>query len=365
MPGTDSDNSLTDRYHAYLEARNWVSDPAQTAAIAHLDELRTALIERHSRSRLSRWLSREPQGIRGLYLWGGVGRGKTFMMDLFAQSLGAVPYRRSHFHRFMYDVHDALGRIEHEDPLTSVASDIARNAQVLCFDEFYVSDIGDAMILGRLITLLIERNVTLVATSNIPPDELYADGLQRARFLPAIEVLNAHCHVMRVDADIDYRMRVLRDAPMFCWPNDTATRTQLQSRFDDLAQGQQIDEADILVNGRKIPVVAKAAGVVWFTFADICAGPRSQNDYIVLAKRVHTVLVSDIPALDDKQTNAVRRFIALVDEFYDRNVNLMLGADVALDSLYGGKKLAFAFERTSSRLTEMQSQQYLSRPHKP
>lgn len=361
----DIRTTLRQRYTQYLQQRGWQSDEAQSEAIEALEKLRTQLLGRQHRSLMQRWFSKKPEPVQGVYLWGGVGRGKTFMMDLFAESLCGIPYVRSHFHRFMFDVHESLSTLSEADPLASVADSIASRARVLCFDEFYVSDIGDAMILGRLITLLIERHVTLVATSNIPPDELYYDGLQRARFLPAIDVINAHCHVLHVDSPNDYRLRVLSDAAMYFWPCDTKTNQRIAQLFEDLSQGQQLADGDILISGRSIPVRGKAAGVVWFDFDAICGGPRSQNDYIALARRVHTVIVSDLPELGDADNNAVRRFIALVDEFYDRNVNLVLSAQTALTDIYTGRKLAFAFERTTSRLTQMQSTEYLSRPHLP
>ncbi|MEO0576726.1 MAG: cell division protein ZapE [Pseudomonadota bacterium] len=362
---SDKRTTLRQRYADYLDARDWQSDAAQSKAIDALEAVRSKLLAQERRGLLQRWFAKTPEPVRGLYLWGGVGRGKTFMMDLFASSLIDVAHIRSHFHRFMFDVHEALSVLSEEDPLISVADDIAARARVLCFDEFYVSDIGDAMILGRLVTLLIERGVTLVATSNIPPDELYYDGLQRARFLPAIDVLNAHCDVLHVDSPNDYRMRVLSDAAMYFWPCDEQTEQRLAKLFENLSQGQHLADDDVLVNGRSIPVLGKAAGVTWFSFEAICGGPRSQNDYIALARRVHTVLISGLPQLSDADNNATRRFIALVDEFYDRNVNLVLSADTALTDIYTGRKLAFAFERTTSRLTQMQTKEYLSRPHLP
>ncbi len=361
------DASLVHIYEAHLERHGWQADDAQREAVGALDQLRRQLLASEAHTRNRRWWPFRSSRVvpRGLYLWGGVGRGKTFLMDLFHESLPQVNSHRSHFHRFMYDVHAQLKHLgERRDPLTIVAAELAGRARVLCFDEFFVSDIADAMILGRLMQLLIRNGVVVVATSNVPPDGLYRDGLQRARFLPAIATLERHCRVLNVDAGVDYRLRILDQAAMYYHPCDDNAVAALTHNFDALTDAPGLDGSHMLVEGRPIPVLRKTAGMAWFRFADICEGPRSQNDYIAIAKRLHTVLISDVPQMGNDDDNAARRFIALVDEFYERNVNLMLAAAVSIDQLYTGRKLAFEFERSKSRLAEMQSHDYLSSPHR-
>lgn len=270
-----------------------------------------------------------------------------------------------HFHRFMHGVHRQLKGIrEREDPLALVAEEFAADARVLCFDEFFVADITDAMILGGLLDALFGRGVTLVATSNVPPAELYRDGLQRERFLPAIRLLETHTRVLELDSDTDYRLRYLRTARTYHAPADAAADAALEEEFRHLAPERPHYDGSILVEGRKIPVRARADDVVWFDFGAICDGPRSQVDYIEVAREFHTVLVSGVPVLDGAREEAARRFISLVDEFYDRNVKLLISAARHPEGLYQGKRLRFEFQRTVSRLQEMQSLEYLGRPHK-
>jgi cell division protein ZapE len=308
--------------------------------------------------------SSDAGGPKGLYIWGGVGRGKTFLMDLFFETLALGQKRRIHFHRMMREVHarlQALGPIE--DPLDEVAAEIASSTRVLCFDEFFVSDIGDAMILGRLLDGLFRRGVTLVTTSNSPPDELYKDGLQRQRFVPAIEMLKSHTQVVHVDGNVDYRLRLLQQAGTYLSPDNDAAQTKLRRYFDESASSQIVASATLEINDRDIRALYCAKGIAWFDFTDICDGPRSQNDYIEVARWYPTVIVSGVPRLDSTLENQARRFIALVDEFYDRRVKLIIAAAAALDSLYSGKRLTFEFDRTVSRLIEMQSTDYLASPH--
>lgn len=366
-PKFGSSESLVMRYEEMLAEKNWQADEAQREAIQQLEQLRLDVVAYDQAAKSKRWwhIDDAPEPPRGLYLWGGVGRGKTFMMDLFYASL-TVPAGRSHFHRFMYDVHKSLKQMDgRRDPLPQIAETISERVRVLCFDEFFVSDIADAMLLGRLISALINHGVVLVATSNSPPDELYKDGLQRARFLPAIEHLKQHCEVLKVDAGTDYRLRVLDRAPMYYTPSDSAAITHLEQQFDALSESSALAEKTLYINGRDIPVIAKAAGIAWFDFDALCRSARSQNDYIALATRLHTVLVSNVPKMGADDDNAARRFIALIDEFYERKVNLMIAADVPIEALYDGRKLTFEFERTRSRLVEMQSQDYLSSMRKP
>jgi cell division protein ZapE len=344
-------------------------DPEQRAAIAKLDLLRRRL-RRAQRSARAHWLrslwQRSPQAaVRGLYLWGGVGRGKTFLMDLFFASLPFAERRRQHFHRFMQDVHAALAQLKHErDPLELVAANIAREVRVLCIDELQVTDIADAMLLGGLFAGLFRRAVTLVATSNTPPQDLYKDGLQRARFLPAIALLEQHVEVLRLGGATDYRLRELTQAGVYLPSAAAATPARLEALFGRLAGPGVRVGGDILVEGRPIAVLRVAHGIVWFEFAALCAGPRSPDDYIEIAREYRTVMVSDVPLLQAADDDAARRFIELIDELYDRNVNLVLSAAAPPAELYRGERLRAPFERTTSRLIEMQSSEYLAREHR-
>jgi cell division protein ZapE len=359
-------------YAQQLAERGFQSDPAQLVAVEKLERLRRRLISEHrsSPSILARLLraGRRPSQDqpRGLYLWGPVGRGKTWLMDLFFHSLPFPERRRRHFHRFMYDVHAELRKLKHqESPLEEVAEAIASETRVLCFDELFVSDIADAMILGGLFAGLFRRGVTLVATSNVRPGDLYKDGLQRQRFIPAIELIEQHVELLAVDGPQDYRLRQLTQAGTYLLSGATDTARRLQALFGELADAGHISQDPIEVEGRLIPVIRRSPGAVWFDFAALCAGPRSQDDYIQIACEYHSVILSDVPVLDARHDNEARRFIALVDELYDRNVNLILAASAPPAQLYSGERLAAQFERTVSRLTEMQSEEYLAREHRP
>jgi len=356
-------------YEDSLTRQGHVRDPAQLDLISRLEELQQR-IEAHKPQRggLLRLLSNgrrsDGGGPRGLYIWGGVGRGKTFLMDLFFESLNVEKKKRIHFHRMMHDVHDrlrALGEIE--DPLDTVAEDIAAETRVLCFDEFFVSDIADAMILGRLLEGLFRRGVTLVTTSNSKPDDLYQDGLQRQRFLPAIDLLNNYTDVIHMDSGTDYRLRLLQKAGTFLTPDDDRAADKLSYLFDESATSQIRENHDLEINGRAITSRKCAKGIAWFDFAALCDGPRSQSDYIELARWYPSVILSGVPELDPMREDQTRRFIALVDEFYDRRVKLIISASTTAESLYTGKRLSFEFDRTVSRLIEMQSSEYLALPH--
>lgn len=342
-------------------------DEAQRRMVDVLQQLQTRLEARTTpwQSLLARIGAGPPgQSQRGLYLWGGVGRGKTFLMDLFFKNLAVAEKRRIHFHRIMREVHNRLQLLgDVEDPLDKVAAAIASETRVLCFDEFFVSDIADAMILGRLLEGLFARGVTLVATSNSAPADLYPDGLQRERFLDAIAALEQHTDVVELVAGVDYRFRLLQKAGTYLSPADQTAHEKLQQFFASAAPGDAAEGCTLEVLGRQIRALRCAKGVAWFDFMEICDGPRSQNDYIEIARWYQTVIVSDVPVFDREQENQARRFISMVDEFYDRRVKLMLSAAVVLDQLYQGSKLSFEFRRTTSRLTEMQSAEYLREAH--
>lgn len=360
--------TIAARYQLDLERNQWQSDAAQRRAVDALDNLRSSLLEpRRSPSLWARLIGRKlSDAPRGLYLWGGVGRGKTYLMDLFFCELESIPRKRQHFHRFMLEVHAQLSELgDVDDPLALVAKRIRREARVICFDEFFVADIADAMILGRLFTHLFELGAVLVATSNVPPDDLYKGGLQRRQFLPAIEALKAHTEVLEVDAGEDYRLRVLKRADTYLHPHSDQTDATLEQAFDQLAPDSGTRNALLTLQGREVQTVRRADGIVWFTFDAICNGPRGAADYVEIARSFQTVFVSRIPKLDKDSDDQSRRFITLVDEFYDRRVKLLVSADVELDALYQGKRLNFEFERTRSRLIEMQSTDYLAQAHIP
>lgn len=364
--------SPMERYQRDLQRPDFVADPAQAAAVEALQDLYERLVTKGEGGglwgRISRLWREAPAPERGLYFWGGVGRGKTYLMDAFYESLPFALKQRTHFHRFMREVHRELKALAGEkNPLELVADRIASRARILCFDEFFVSDITDAMILANLLDALFRRGVTLVATSNIEPEGLYRDGLQRARFLPAIALLKQHTKVLNVDGGTDYRLRALEMAELYHSPLDAEADASLTRSFSRLiVEGcEERKKVDLDIEGRRIRALKVADDVAWFDFSDLCDGPRSQNDYIELAREFHTVLLAEVPQFGERMESQARRFINLVDEFYDRCVKLVISAEVPAEELYNGKHLKFEFERTVSRLLEMQSHEYLARPHRP
>lgn len=367
----DSASTLQEAYRSALRQHGYEPDPAQEHAVARLDDLRLRLQAAASApAGFSRLLSRlsgrqavnEP--VRGLYLWGGVGRGKTFLLDLFQANL-TVPSRREHFHRFMKDVHDRLRLLQNvPDPLQQVAHDMSRECRVLCLDELFVSDIGDAMLLSGLFGGLISNGVTLLFTSNTPPNGLYRDGLQRARFLPAIKLLEEHTEILEIDSGQDYRLRQLEKAPLYFYSGDADCQASMRDRFRELA-GYDGTCEPITIEGRSISVLARTGDTIWFSFTALCDGPRSQSDYVELSREHRNIFVSDVPVFTVTLEDQARRFVALVDELYDRNVKLVISASTVPDRLYQGDRLRFEFARTCSRLIEMQSRDYLARPHRP
>ena len=359
-------------YQADLQRPDFFRDAAQENAVRHLQRLYDDLVRQPqggSAELLQKLLGKKPPApIKGLHHWGGVGRGKTYLVDTFYDALPFPQKMRTHFHRFMKRVHDEMKTLSGEkNPLIIIAKRFAAEARVICFDEFFVSDITDAMILATLLDELFKNGVCLVATSNIVPDGLYRDGLQRARFLPAIELLKQHTEIVNVDSGVDYRLRALEQAELYHWPLDADAELSLEKSFRSLLPEHcevQENEA-LMIENRQI--VARKVGddVAWFEFRELCDGPRSQNDYIELGKLFHAVLIANVEQMDASKDDMARRFVNLVDEFYDRNVKLILSADVRLQSLYSGGRLEFEFQRTLSRLLEMQSHEFLARPHKP
>jgi cell division protein ZapE len=362
---------LRELYTQQIAQRGFQTDASQLAAVEQLNELRRQLIESGSnhfpaKRLIARLRGRSESPLRGLYLWGGVGRGKTWLMDLFFNSLPFAERRRRHFHRFMHEVHAELKSLSQlEAPLEHVAERISRDSRVLCFDELYVADIADAMILGALFTALLERGVTLVITSNLPPRDLYKNGLQRQRFTPAIELLERHTTVVAMEGTVDYRLRQLTQAGTYLSALAPDTPQRLNALFDDLSDGEEDASKTIEIEGRPIAVLRASDNAVWFDFAALCEGPRSPADYIEIARDYQSVLLSAVPIFDETRDNAARRFISLVDEFYDRNVNLIVSATASPSELYRGERLQQDFHRTTSRLTEMQSKEYLAREHRP
>lgn len=352
-------------YEEAVSRKGFIRDAAQAAAIARLDVLWHELVEfKRKRNRFLGRSLRKPEVPRGLYLWGGVGRGKSFLMDAF---FSCVPYRRKkrvHFHHFMADVHRELKKLAGEtDPLLALADRMARATRLLCFDEFHVSDIADAMMLGRLLSALFERGVVIVMTSNYQPDGLYPNGLQRQNFLPTIALLKQQLDVMNVDGGHDYRLRELTREPLFIVPCDASSDARLLALFSRIAGSEGQAAATIEVLGRRLRCVRRAPGVVWFDFATLCGGPRAQTDYLELAREYHTVLLGGIPKLSAAQSSEARRFTWLVDVLYDHRVKLIASSAVEVDAIYTEGTHAGEFFRTASRLTEMQSQSYLSLPH--
>jgi len=341
-------------------------------AAIRLDLLSAALLESSQsfgerlRARL-RWLPAPAAHapLRGLYLWGGVGRGKTMLMDWFYESLRFPRRERTHFYRFMRRVHAELQTIKHrEQPLEAVAERLSHKARVICLDEFFVADIADAMLLAGLFEGLFRRGVTLVATSNSPPQDLYKDGLQRQRFLPAIDLIQNHVEVLHLDGGTDYRLRQLEQAPTYLDSALPATAAQLQQRFTALAGGTASGPKILSVEDRDIAALSVGPGMAWFEFSALCEGPRSQNDYIELARSYHTLFISNIPVFTSRNEDAARRFISAIDEFYDRGVNIVVSAAAAPAALYHGERLQFEFQRAASRLIEMQTQHYLAGEHR-
>ncbi|MCG9745132.1 cell division protein ZapE [Shewanella sp. Isolate8] len=359
-------------YQADLQRDDFSYDPAQEQAVKALqrvyDELIAAQQKPTGMAKLLGFLAKPAPSVQGLYLWGGVGRGKTYLMDTFYDALPGERKLRAHFHRFMHQIHLDLDNLKGQrDPLLVIAKRMAERYQVICFDEFFVSDITDAMLLGTLFQALFAEGVALVATSNIIPDELYRNGLQRARFLPAIALINKHCQVLNVDSGIDYRLRTLEQAEIYHYPLDPQADKNLLGYFQQLAPESEVSREAIDIDGREIAIRQQAQGVLLIDFRDLCDGPRSQRDYMELACLYHTVLLSGVEQMGSQSSgdDIARRFLAMVDEFYERHVKLIISAEVALEEIYTQGLLSFEFRRCRSRLTEMQSHDYLALEHLP
>lgn len=363
------------KYKQDLTKDDFLFDAAQENAVLHLqrlyEDLQTKPIEVSSFKKvLNRWKKvykkQDETSIKGLYFWGGVGRGKTYLVDTFYDCLPFENKMRVHFHRFMHRVHQELKALTGKsDPLKIIAKKFAEETRIICFDEFFVSDITDAMILGTLFEELFAHHVILVATSNIIPDQLYRNGLQRERFLPAIKLINEHTEIVNVDSGVDYRLRTLEQAEIYHSPLDQRASDNLQLYFKQLSYEEGQKNVDIEINNRQLPTVCVADGIVYFDFSVLCESARSQSDYMEISQLYHTVLIANVKQMGQESDDSTRRFIALVDEFYERNVKLIMSAAMPLEALYSGGNLAFEFKRCLSRLQEMQSHDYLASEHLP
>jgi len=359
------------RYQEGVAAHRWESDPTQRALLPEFDRMHAALCLQPDFGgglfgRLKSLLANEPAtAVPGLYLWGTVGRGKTFLMDLFVSSLPQGVALRRHYHRFMAEVHESLRALGHQQsPLIEVAAQFAARCRVLCLDEFLVNDIGDAMILTGLLDALFARGVTLVTTSNSAPANLYKNGLQRVRFLPAIALIEQRCQVVEMASSLDWRLRALAQAPVYLTPPGAESLRALERIFASQASGSIEQDSVLPINGRDIPLHKRAENILWFEFEALCEGPRAVADYIALAKAGPTIIVANVPQFTTYSDDAAKRFVQLVDEFYDRRVKLVLSAAAPITELYDGVRLRAEFGRTESRLIEMQSKDYLALEHR-
>lgn len=354
-------------YNSEIAAGNIQRDPAQEHAIQVLQGISDGLVNPKPQppTKGFRFFSKpEPRSevsVKGAYLWGGVGRGKTWLMDFFFKNVPIAEKNRYHYHHFMLMVHEELRKLgtNQTDPLELVAKKIASNTELLCIDEFHVLDIGDAMILAGLLQGLVHNDVTIVTTSNRPPDDLYKNGLQRARFLPAIDLLKKNLQVIELDNGIDYRMRHVVPIDEV-GDNITHSDPELEERFSEEAKGKVFENVEMELNGRRLPVRKMADNIIWLDFKTVCDGPRSTSDYIELAARYGTIILSDIPIMNQDSENAARRFLNFIDELYDCKVQLIISTRYDIKELYQGQLLKFEFARAFSRLNEMQSPTYLA-----
>ena len=358
------------RYEQDLLDPEFIEDPAQRRAVERLQEVYDQMIAQPPAK--ESWLAKlgltkdkNITPIKGVYFWGGVGRGKTYLVDTFFECLPFEQKRRTHFHRFMHRIHLERKELrDQQDPLKIIGERLARETRILCFDEFVVNDVADAVILARLLKVLCDKGVIFIATSNVEPKDLYKGGLQRDLFMPAIDLIHKHTDVFELDSGIDYRLRFLDKAETYFHPVNENAEQGMLNNFIHLAPDAGVDGAKIEVEGRELISIKRSDGVIWFSFEELCDGPRSQNDYIELARCFHSILLSDVPIMDSLKEDQARRFINLVDVFYDHSVKLIISAQAAVNEIYQGKRNEFEIQRTISRLHEMQSHDYLALPHK-
>lgn len=353
--------SPLERYHQFVEQGTIQSDAEQLKALNLLNAIQKSLIkEQADRFGLMKIFHKNCL-IKGLYLWGGVGIGKTFMMDCFYETLPFQQKMRMHFHVFMQKIHDELNKHQGEaDPLQKIAMEIANKTLVICFDELFVSDIADAMLLGRLFKALFNEKVTLIATSNTAPDDLYKNGLQRLQFLPAIALIKKNTEVLNITSKIDYRLRHLKEAGIFYTPLNKASEEKMQAAFDLITAGKKVSTTPINLYGRNIKVIKQSSGVVWFDFKDICSVPRSQHDYLAIAREYHTVFISNVPIISESARDTICLFVSLIDVLYDAKVKLVISAAESVPELYSKGYMILEYARTQSRLIEMQSEDYFT-----
>ncbi len=361
-------------YQQLLDTRQFQPDPQQQQVVVELQRRYDWLLQQ-SAGPTSRWRwwhkltgsapPAQPAASRGLYLWGSVGRGKTWLLDLLFNGLPAGTGRRMHYHHFMNQINQRLQALgEGRDPLPQLTDDLLGAAKVLCLDEFIVNDIGNAMLLGGVLRRMFERDVMLVTTANTRPEQLYQNGLQRARFLPTIELIKQHCQVLELAGERDYRLRQLQQMPLYLFPDTPAQRERLRQRFFAMAAGPVRTAVELQINGRRIPTKYCAHSQVWLGFDTLCETARASQDYLQLAAEFSSVFVTGVRSMDEQDNDVVRRFIDLVDAFYDQKVKLIMTAEDAMDAIYSGQRLAFEFRRTRSRLQEMQSSDYLATAHR-
>ena len=360
----------TETYQSELKHNGFVVDPAQKQAVDALQQLYDDLLKNTGSGRglikqLTGLLTGSgPTPVTGLYIWGDVGRGKTWLMNLLYEALPFEQKLRLHFHHFMIEVHEKLASLQmRKNPLIHVARQFAADYRVVFLDEFIVTNITDAMLLSGLLKAMFDNGVTLVATSNRIPDDLYKNGLQRERFLPAIDLIKQHTRILHLDGGTDHRIALLEKDDIYYSPITAETDHQLTQRMQSLAPGSIAEDHVLTINKRPIKTVMHADEIAWFVFDALCDSPRATPDYIQLARDYHTIILSNVPVMDEEMDDKARRFIYLIDELYDRGVKLVISADAAPEKLYTGEMLKFAFKRTSSRLVEMRSNEYLEQPH--
>lgn len=350
-----------DYYDEQCKTGAIIEDQQQLVVLQSLQRVFNELIVEHKKRFTLSAIFRRPHLIKGLYMWGGVGVGKTFLMDCFFHCLPFDQKKRMHFHQFMQRIHQDLTRHQGEsDPLQAIAAELAKETLVLCFDEFYVSDIADAMILGGLLKALFAKGVCFVGTSNIAPDELYQHGLQRLQFLPAIALLKESTEVIHIKSTVDYRLRHLQEAGVFFTPLGKAADENMQKTFTLLAKGQPFSTSPVIINERPIRVKKQAGELIWFDFKEICTVPRSQNDYLVLAEKFHTVFISDIPIIPANEKDTICLFVCLIDVLYDARIKVVISAAEPVADIYSKGFMVLEYTRTHSRLLEMQSRDYFS-----
>jgi len=347
-------------YEHTLSERGFTADEAQQRAVDRLQQAYDEWVAFNSkRQNVFMRILRDPPVPRGLYMWGGVGRGKSFLMDSFYSVVPLEKKTRVHFHEFMRSVHRQLDELKNiADPLDEVAKRVAKKYRLICFDEFHVTDIADAMILYNLLKALFAHGVSFIVTSNFEPSTLYPDGLHRDRVLPAIDLLKEKLDIMNVDGGLDYRKRALSQVAAYHVPLDAQASEALRAAFMRISEVADEDPA-VNIEGREVRALRRAGGVIWFDFKTLCGGPRSQNDYLELATRFHTLILSDVPAISASMSSEARRFIWLIDVLYDHKIKLLISAAVPMDELYTVGALSMEFQRTLSRLIEMQSDEYM------